>query len=219
MMTTPTASIPTNSRPMPVSSGRLVVRWTRLMPPTITTALTIAPSVRSKPQMAASAMPGSTPWASASPKNARPRTTTHVPISAVVVAASSPPSSARWVRSDENASSTSRSRQRLGDALGVRAQHADVRVGAAARLAEALGVELDDLRRRRRPRRRARRRASSAASSRRRSPARPASRMTVGERLQVGRPTRWRSSSATGSRRRSPRGRSGRRSSRAPRGS
>ncbi len=42
-------------------------------------------------------MPGSTPWASASPKKARPRTTTHVPMRAVVVAASSPPSSARCV--------------------------------------------------------------------------------------------------------------------------
>ena len=72
--------MPTNSSPMPVSSDSRVVRCTRLTPPTMTTALTIAPSDRSNPQMAARAMPGSTPWASASPKNASPRTTTHVPI-------------------------------------------------------------------------------------------------------------------------------------------
>ena len=89
---------------MPVSSLSLVVRWTRFVPATITSALSRAPRVRSKLQITARAMPGSTPCASASPKKANPRTTTQVPIKAVVAAASRPPSSARWVRSDEKAS-------------------------------------------------------------------------------------------------------------------
>lgn len=91
---------------MPVSSGRRARRWTTSMPATITAALTRAPTVTSMPHTKASAMPGSTPWARASPMNDMPRTTTHVPITEVVTAASSPPTSARWVSSDAKASSS-----------------------------------------------------------------------------------------------------------------
>ena len=61
MMITPRASMPTKSRPMAVSSDRRVVRCTREMAPTITTAATAAPSTGLKPSSRATAMPGSTP--------------------------------------------------------------------------------------------------------------------------------------------------------------
>ena len=90
-------------------------------------------------------MPGSTPWASASPKNASPRTTTHVPTSAVVAAASSPPTSARWVMPDEKASVT----KSISAVLRRRGRRwcASCRRRSRPRalVAEALGEQLDHL--------------------------------------------------------------------------
>ena len=45
-----------------------------------------------------------TPWARASPRNVSPRSTTHVPTTAVAALASSPASSARCMNSGSNAS-------------------------------------------------------------------------------------------------------------------
>ena len=46
----------------------------------------------SKPHSSAAAAPGITPWASASPRKVRPRSTTHVPTSDDATTASSPAS-------------------------------------------------------------------------------------------------------------------------------
>ncbi len=54
--------------------------WT---PITIASAASSAPTVVLPPITNAIAMPGSTPWASASPRKLSPRSTTHVPITLV----------------------------------------------------------------------------------------------------------------------------------------
>ncbi len=104
MITTPTASIPTKSRPMPTSSLRRDRRWTRLIPATMTAADTAAPTVRSKPRTTPRAMPGRTPWARASPMKVRPRSTTQVPTRAVMTATRTPASSARCMKGWEKGS-------------------------------------------------------------------------------------------------------------------
>ena len=94
-MTTPSASIPTNSRPIAVSPDRRDRRRTMLTPPIITAAPTSAPPMPGSPSSSAPAMPGSTPWASASPMNASPRRTTNVPTMAQAIATRQPAISAR----------------------------------------------------------------------------------------------------------------------------
>ena len=64
------------------------------MPSTIAPAATNAPIEVSTPMMKATAMPGSTPWASASPRKLIPRNTTHVPTSDVVMTVRMPARSA-----------------------------------------------------------------------------------------------------------------------------
>ena len=60
------------------------------MPHTIAIAAMKAPMVVSTPRMNASAIPGSTPWASASPRKLMPRSTTQVPTTEVVSTTSRP---------------------------------------------------------------------------------------------------------------------------------
>jgi hypothetical protein len=95
MITTPSASMPTNSRPMPVSSRTRARRVTSDTAPLITSAATNAPMIGLNPHSTARARPGITPWARPSPRNVRPRSTTHVPITAHAAAARMPASSAR----------------------------------------------------------------------------------------------------------------------------
>ena len=103
MITTPSASMPTNSRPMPVSSRTRARRLTSVTAPLITSAATNAPTMGLNPHSRASARPGITPWARASPRNVSPRSTTQVPTTAVATLASSPASSARCINSGSNA--------------------------------------------------------------------------------------------------------------------
>ncbi len=103
MITTPSASMPTNSRPMPVSSRTRARRLTTVTAPLITSAATKAPAMGLKPHRMARASPGMTPWASASPRKVRPRNTTHVPTTAVAALANNPASSARCMNSGSNA--------------------------------------------------------------------------------------------------------------------
>ena len=92
MMTTASASIPTNSTPMDVSSDSGEMRGRNEMALTMMIAAASAPRLVSKPTMKAIAMPGSTPCTSASPRKFMLRSTTHVPTSEVVSTASSPAS-------------------------------------------------------------------------------------------------------------------------------
>ena len=104
MITTPRASMPTNSSPMAVSSPTRLRRFTSVIPPAITSALTSAPPMTLNPQIWARATPGMTPWARASPMNASPRSTTHVPTSEHTTTARSAPSSAVRMKLGSNAS-------------------------------------------------------------------------------------------------------------------
>ena len=106
MMITPRASIPTKSSPTPVSSPRRDRRFTRLIPPTMIAAVMRAPTVRLNPHSTARAIPGITPWASASPRKLRPRSTTHVPTTDEASTASIPASRARCMNSAWNGSSS-----------------------------------------------------------------------------------------------------------------
>ena len=81
-MTTPRASIPTNSSPMAVSPDSRDRRGEQVDPPIIEAAPTAAPARPGRPRRSAPATPGSTPWASASPMKASPRSTTKVPATA-----------------------------------------------------------------------------------------------------------------------------------------
>ena len=76
VMITPSASIPTNSKPIAVSLDSRDLRVINEMPVIITAALTAAPKIPDTPMSRAAAMPGTTPWARASPTNDRPRSTT-----------------------------------------------------------------------------------------------------------------------------------------------
>ena len=73
MITTASARNPTKSTPIDVSSGSGEWRRITLMPSTIAPAATNAPIEVSTPMMNATAMPGRTPWASASPRKLIPR--------------------------------------------------------------------------------------------------------------------------------------------------
>ena len=103
-MTMPSESMPTKSSPIAVSSRTSVRFETRLTKPLMTSAATKAPMIGLNPQSTASAMPGITPCARASPRNARPRSTTHVPTSEVATTATSPPMSARCINVGSKAS-------------------------------------------------------------------------------------------------------------------
>ena len=96
---TPSASMPTNSKPIAVSPDNLNLRVTMLTPPIMTAAPTAAPRMPENPSNIAVAIPGSTPWASASPTNAKPRNTTNVPAIAHVKATRIPPNSASRMNS------------------------------------------------------------------------------------------------------------------------
>ena len=92
---TPTASMPANNRPMAVSPDRRERRVITETPPIITAVPAAAPMVTGKPTSKAMAIPGNTPWASASATNANPRSTTNVPTTAHASATSTPAVSAR----------------------------------------------------------------------------------------------------------------------------
>ena len=94
-MITPTESIATNSSPMLVSYESLPRRCSAPMAALIATALAAAPSSSGRPSTVASATPGSIPWPMASPRNAMPRMTTHVPTTPQMTATRAPPTSAR----------------------------------------------------------------------------------------------------------------------------
>ena len=81
-MMTPSANMPTNSRPMAVSDESPERLVTKLTPTIITAEPTAAPSMPGTPSNSAPATPGSTPCANASPMKARPRSTTNVPATA-----------------------------------------------------------------------------------------------------------------------------------------
>ena len=75
--------------PIEASSGSGDAERTTLTPATIARAARNAPTVVLYPRTKAMAMPGSTPWASASPRKLIPRSTTQVPTSDVHSAVSS----------------------------------------------------------------------------------------------------------------------------------
>ena len=128
-MITPSASIPTNSSPTPVSSPSRDRRLTRLTPATIRAALTSAPTVTLNPHSTARAMPGITPWARASPRKLRPRSTTQVPTTDDATTASIPASSARCMNSGSNGSRN----QDMHDLVGQRSVRASAMRRALAR--------------------------------------------------------------------------------------
>lgn len=101
-MMTPSESIPTNNRPMPVSWEILGVRPSAVTPAVITTALATAPTSRLPPNRAANATPGSSPWDIASPRKAMPRSTTQVPASAQMADTRIPPHRARCTKVTSN---------------------------------------------------------------------------------------------------------------------
>ena len=67
--------------------GGELERWVmRVTPPIMTAAPDGAPTMPGKPRIRARAIPGSTPWARASPMKARPRRTINVPATAQAIA-------------------------------------------------------------------------------------------------------------------------------------
>ena len=163
---TPTASMPTNSSPIDVSSVRFVRRPTTVMPSTMTAALMSAPTVRLKPITVAMARPGTTPWAKASPRNVIPRRTTHVPTRPQAIAANVPAQRPRCIVTESRNGATTHSIgptadrtvtdttdsdllpgarrsghrriERSGDPRGILPQHPDVGTGRRVRRAERL---------------------------------------------------------------------------------
>ncbi len=103
-MITPSASMPTKSSPIAVSTDSPRRRRSACTPSTITPALTAAPRTAGTPVSVATATPGSMPCASASPRNAIPRTSTHVPTTAQSTAAVAPAARARSMKSTEKGS-------------------------------------------------------------------------------------------------------------------
>ncbi len=99
VMMTPSASMPTNSRPMAVSPESLNRRCTTETPPIITIAPTMAPYTPEIPSNSAPAIPGRMPCARASPTNANPRRITNVPAIAQVSPTNNPPTRARRMNS------------------------------------------------------------------------------------------------------------------------
>src|SRR5659263_442237 len=144
MITTPSASIPTKSKPMPVSSLRVVVRCTYSMPATMTTAATAAPRYGEKSKTTAAAIPGSTPWTNASPKKLIPRRTSQTPTTDAITPAIRPPRSARcWKPSAKGSRnhSTGGSAQCVGDGRGVGEHHPGVGLGTGAGGPHAFDVQ------------------------------------------------------------------------------
>ncbi len=78
-MATPRASIPTNRSPMAVSPESFERRVMTPIPRIMAAAPAAAPTIPGRPSSMATATPGRTPWARASPMKARPRRTTNVP--------------------------------------------------------------------------------------------------------------------------------------------
>ena len=106
MITTPSASMPTNSKPMAVSSFRAVWRCTSSMPSTITPAAMAAPRKGEKSNSTAAAMPGTTPCTKASPKKLMPRSTSQVPTTDAITPATMPPIRARCWKPSANGSNS-----------------------------------------------------------------------------------------------------------------
>ena len=104
MITTPSASIPTKSSPMAVSSRTVVKLATVETKPLITRAAIKAPRAGLNPQRTARATPGITPWASASPRNASPLSTIQVPTRDVAITAIRPPINALCINAGSKAS-------------------------------------------------------------------------------------------------------------------
>ena len=122
-ITTPSASRPTNSSPIAVSLDRRERSVISVTPPIIAIAPTAAPIIPGTPSRSAAATPGSTPWASASPMNARPRSTTYVPTTAHAIDTRIPARSACWRNSlSRNGSTRSRVHQ------PIRGEGNDVRI-------------------------------------------------------------------------------------------
>ena len=148
-ITTPNASMPTKSSPMAVSSRTAVRADTAVMSPLITRADRNAPTTGLKPQSTAKAMPGMTPCANASPKNDRPRSTTHVPMTEVATTATRLARSARCMKVGSKASvknSITRSGcQSLSDSRGVSAHHVDIGGAFGIAAAQGFGEEFHDL--------------------------------------------------------------------------
>ena len=94
-ITTPNANMPTNNNPMAVSDDNRDFRVIRLIPPIIITAPSDAPMIPGRPNKIATAIPGNTPCARASPINARPRKTIKVPTIQQVIETRIPASKAR----------------------------------------------------------------------------------------------------------------------------
>ena len=84
MITTANARNPTNRTPMDVSSRNGEWARIKLRLIAISAAAPNAPTVVSTPRMNATAIPGSTPWARASPMKLMPRNTIQVPTIEVV---------------------------------------------------------------------------------------------------------------------------------------
>jgi hypothetical protein len=101
-MTTPRASIPTNSSPIAVSWDSPPRRVANPMPAAMPPAATAAPAGPGRPSTTAMATPGSIPCAIASPRKAMPRSTTQVPVTAQSTATSSPPARARCMNSTDS---------------------------------------------------------------------------------------------------------------------
>jgi len=76
VMITPSDNMPTKSSPIAVSADNRTRDVITETPPIIATAPIAAPTTPGTPNSSARAIPGITPWASASPTNDRPRSTT-----------------------------------------------------------------------------------------------------------------------------------------------
>ena len=96
--------MPTKSRPIAVSSLRLLCRRTVSISRSMTAAAIAAPSSGEKLKATAAAIPGTTPWVKASPKKAIPRSTSHVPTTEHISPARMPPMSARCWKPSVNGS-------------------------------------------------------------------------------------------------------------------
>src|SRR5688572_396257 len=165
--TTASARNPTNSTPIEASSGNGEAARMSWTPNTIASAASSAPTVVLPPVTNAIAIPGSTPWVSASPRKLSPRSTTHVPITLVQHTLSSAAHSASRRNglsangvTHQSTGSTNQftipsssfrhhssgitvSAQRGRDRLGVGAHHAAV-CSRRPVVLERVAVELDD---------------------------------------------------------------------------
>ncbi len=79
---TPNANVPANRTPTAVSKRSPLLRATQPMASAVPTAATEPPMYSGMPSMNAMTRPGNAAWLTASPMNARPLSTTNVPITA-----------------------------------------------------------------------------------------------------------------------------------------